>query len=67
MRFVSLILFALLGCTATAAQAELPEGARAMIDAAIASGDEKKVATVIGLARSTWPEERSTIDAINDQ
>ncbi|WP_306090256.1 DUF481 domain-containing protein [Qipengyuania flava] len=67
MRFVSLIFFALLGCTATAAQAELPEGARAMIDAAIASGDEKKVATVIGLARSTWPEERSTIDAINDQ
>jgi putative salt-induced outer membrane protein len=67
MRFDSLILFALLGCTATAAQAELPEGARAMIDAAIASGDEKKVATVIGLARSTWPEERSTIDAINDQ
>ena len=67
MRFVSLILSALLGCTATAAQAELPEGARAMIDAAIASGDEKKVATVIGLARSTWPEERSTIDAINDQ
>ena len=67
MRFVSLILFALLGCSATAAQAELPEGARAMIDAAIASGDEKKVATVIGLARSTWPEERSTIDAINDQ
>ena len=67
MRFVSLILFALLGCTATAAQAELPEGARAMIDAAIASGDEKKVATVIGLARSTWPEERSTINAINDQ
>ncbi|WP_397505863.1 YdiY family protein [Qipengyuania sp. R86523] len=38
-----------------------------MIDAAIASGDERKVATVIGLARSTWPEERSTIDAINDQ
>ena len=67
MRFVSLIFSALLGCTATAAQAELPEGARAMIDAAIASGDEKKVATVIGLARSTWPEERSTIDAINDQ
>ncbi len=67
MRFVSLILSALLGCTATAAQAELPEGARAMIDTAIASGDEKKVATVIGLARSTWPEERSTIDAINDQ
>lgn len=67
MRFVSLILSALLCCTATAAQAELPEGARAMIDAAIASGDEKKVATVIGLARSTWPEERSTIDAINDQ
>ena len=67
MRFAPLIFFALLGCAATAAQAELPEGARAMIDAAIASGDERKVATVIGLARSTWPEERSTIDAINDQ
>ena len=67
MRFAPLIFSALLGCAATAAQAELPEGARAMIDAAIASGDEKKVATVIGLARSTWPEERSTIDAINDQ
>ena len=34
---------------------------------AIASGDEQKVATVIDLARSTWPEERSMIDAINDQ
>jgi len=66
MRFAPLIFSALLGCAATAAQAELPEGARAMIDAAIASGDERKVATVIGLARSTWPEERSTIDAIND-
>lgn len=67
MRFIPLIFSALLGCAATAAQAELPEGARAMIDAAIASGDEKKVATVIGLARSTWPEERSMIDALNDQ
>jgi putative salt-induced outer membrane protein len=67
MRFAPLIFSALLGCAATAAQAELPEGVRAMIDAAIASGDERKVATVIGLARSTWPEERSTIDAINDQ
>ena len=67
MRFAPLIFSALLGCAATAAQAELPEGARAMIDAAIASGDERKVAMVIGLARSTWPEERSTIDAINDQ
>ena len=67
MRFAPLIFSALLGCAATAAQAELPEGARAMIDAAIASRDERKVATVIGLARSTWPEERSTIDAINDQ
>ena len=67
MRFAPLIFFALLGCAATAAQAELPEGARAMIDAARASGDERKVATVIGLAHSTWPEERSMIDAINDQ
>ncbi|MFT6609803.1 DUF481 domain-containing protein [Qipengyuania profunda] len=67
MRFISLIFSTLLGCAGTAVHAELPEGARAMIDAAIASGDEKKVATVVGLARSTWPEERSMIDAINDQ
>ncbi|MEH6722580.1 MAG: DUF481 domain-containing protein [Qipengyuania sp.] len=67
MRFIPLIFSTLLGCAGTAVQAELPEGARAMIDAAIATGDEQKVATVIGLARSTWPEERSMIDAINDQ
>lgn len=45
----------------TPAKAELPEGAQQMIDAAIASGDDAKVATVLELARTTWPDE---VDAI---
>jgi len=47
------------------ALAELPEGARAMIDAAITTGDEAKVATVLDLARRTWPVEKAEIDAIS--
>jgi len=40
-----------------AAQAQLPTPVRAMIDAAIATGDETKVRTVIDLARITNPGE----------
>lgn len=47
-----------------AALAELPEPVRAMIDAAIATGDEAKVRTVTDLARTTNPSEISEIDAI---
>lgn len=64
MRFSKLILGALLAMAATPASAELPEGARAMIEAAIATGDEAKVATVVALARSTWPDEHAEIDAL---
>lgn len=46
------------------AQAELPEPVRAMIDAAIATGDESKVRTVAELARTTNPSETAEIDAI---
>lgn len=46
----------------TAAQAELPEPVRAMIEAAIATGDETKVRTVIDLARTTNP---SDVDELN--
>ncbi len=49
------------------AQAELPLGARQMIEAAIASGDEAKVATVLELARTTWPDDTSEIAAIEKE
>ncbi len=43
-------------------RAELPNGARMMIEAAIATGDKAKVATVIDLTRATWPEDAAEID-----
>ena len=46
------------------AAAQLPDGVRQMIDAAIATGDAKKVATVLELARVTNPEEGEALDAI---
>lgn len=48
----------------TSALADLPDPVRAMIDAAIASGDEGKVRTVIELARETNPDDRGELDAI---
>src|SRR5512147_623373 len=50
--------------TAQAAHAELPEPVRAMIDAAIATGDETKVRTVTEIARATNPGDQEEIDAI---
>lgn len=47
-----------------AALAELPAGARAMIDAAIATGDKGKIDTVVGLARATYPGDGAEIDGI---
>ncbi len=44
------------------AHAELPEGVQAMIDAAIATGDKTKVATVIEIARQTNPADAEQID-----
>jgi putative salt-induced outer membrane protein len=54
----------LLASLASPAQAQLPEPVRAMIDAAIATGEEEKVRTVIELARATNPDDASEIDAI---
>ncbi|MEL6531195.1 MAG: DUF481 domain-containing protein, partial [Pseudomonadota bacterium] len=48
----------------TAALAELPDPVRAMIDAAIESGDEAKVRTVIDLAKQTNPDDASELDGI---
>ena len=51
-------------CAAQPALAELPEPVRAMIDAAIATGDEAKVRTVADLAKQTNPDDTDEIDAI---
>ncbi len=48
----------------TPALAEIPQPVRAMIDAAIAKGDEAKVRTVIELARETNPKDAAQLDAI---
>ncbi len=56
----------LLGACATPAAAELPQPVRAMIDAAIATGDPAKVATVVDLARQTNPDDAAEIDALHE-
>ncbi|MEO0589968.1 MAG: DUF481 domain-containing protein [Pseudomonadota bacterium] len=48
----------------TAAFAEIPDPVRAMIDAALASGDEAAVRTVIDLAKQTNPDDVAELDAI---
>lgn len=48
----------------TSAVAEIPDPVRAMIDAAIESGDADAVATVIDLARQTNPDDVAELDAI---
>lgn len=66
MRLMPMLFPLLLAGFAVPAQAELPEGAQAMIDAAIATGDEAKVKTVLDLARATWPDESAEIDLVAD-
>ena len=51
---------------AVPARAELPAPVRAMIDAAIATGDEAKVKTVIDLAKQTNPSETAAIDTLGE-
>jgi len=65
VRFAALPLTAIAALAfSTPALAELPPPVRAMIDAAIATGDKAKVATVIELARQTNPGESAEIDVI---
>lgn len=49
------------------ASAPLPDGVRAMIEAAIASGDSKTIESVIRLARETHPLAGSQIDEIQQR
>src|SRR5688500_792999 len=48
----------------TPASAALPEPVRAMIEAAIASGDPAKVKTVVDIAKQTYPDDAAEIDAL---
>ncbi|APE28646.1 DUF481 domain-containing protein [Aurantiacibacter gangjinensis] len=49
---------------ATPAHADLPEAARAMIEAALETGDADTVEAVIATARSAFPDDAEEIDAI---
>ncbi|AWW75438.1 hypothetical protein CD351_13460 [Erythrobacter sp. KY5] len=67
MRFKNTRIAALglaIAAPAFTAQAQLPEPVRAMIDAAIATGDEEKVRTVIDIARMTNPDDAGELDTI---
>ena len=59
------ILFALpLLALATPASAELPDGVRAMIEAAIERGNKAKVDAVVEVARETHPDDLAEIDTL---
>lgn len=60
-----IVAAAALSLPLTPAHAELPGPVRAMIDAAIATGDADKVATVLDLAKTTNPDDGAEIDAIS--
>ncbi|WP_120078488.1 DUF481 domain-containing protein [Aurantiacibacter odishensis] len=49
------------------AAAELPQAARTMIEAAIASGDAERVEAVVATARAAFPDDAGEIDAIWSQ
>ncbi|MEO1488438.1 MAG: DUF481 domain-containing protein [Pseudomonadota bacterium] len=61
-RYLALALVA--SATHSAALAAIPDPVRALIDAAIETGDETKVRTVIDLARTTNPDDAAELDAI---
>ena len=62
---IATLAFCLAAATAgTPVAAKLPDAARAMIDAAIATGDAKKIDTVLDLAATTFPDEGEEIAAI---
>lgn len=62
---LSLAAAAPLVLACTPASAAIPEPVRAMIDAAIESGDGKAVATAIDLAKKTNPGEADAIEALH--
>jgi putative salt-induced outer membrane protein len=65
MKLAKPILCAAAMALPTVAHAALPDPVRAMIEAAIATGDRAKVATVIEIARQTNPADGAEIDALD--
>jgi len=63
---ISYLFCPLVMLAAAPAHAELPEPVRAMIDAAIATGDADTVSAVIGVARTTNPDDAAELDALLD-
>ncbi len=53
-------------CLAAPLRAELPAPVRAMIDAAIATGNAEKIATVVEIAKQTNPADVAEIKAMHD-
>ena len=64
MTFRSIFALAL-AAVAVPGQAAIPEPVRAMIDAAIATGDARKVATVIEIAKATNADDVAEIDGLH--
>ncbi|WP_284124952.1 DUF481 domain-containing protein [Parerythrobacter aestuarii] len=64
MRISLVVLPLAAGFLATPALAELPQSTRALIEAAIASGDAGKVATILDLAREVHPDDAAELDTI---
>jgi putative salt-induced outer membrane protein len=65
MKLVKFIVCAATMALPAAAHAALPEPVRAMIEAAIATGDKAKVAAVIEVARQTNPNDAAEIGALD--
>ncbi len=61
---ITYLLCPLVAFAAAPAHAELPEPVRAMIDAAIATGDADTVNAVVQVARTTNPDDLEEIDAL---
>ena len=61
---IAYVFAPLVALTCAPAQAELPEPVRAMIEAAIATGDAAKVTTLVEIARQTNPDDVAEIDAM---
>lgn len=52
-------------CLAAPATANLPDPVRAMIEAAIATGNKDKIAAVVEAAKTTHPDDHAEIDALH--
>ena len=64
MKLRHALLAAPLLCFASPAAADLPDAAKAMIEAAIATGDADTVEAVVGAARTAFPDDLEAIEEI---